>query len=105
MVNKIDLQIRTDSNRILNQNTINIDIWSRTPDFSILISLETYLYIPLIIFRVNHKFSVIKSIYAAIFLASQERDGEFLINVDFGRALWRILRGLDFSKLFWELAG
>ena len=52
-----------------------------------LISLEIHLYIPLIIFGVNHKFSFIRSINAATFPASQERGGEFLINVDFGATL------------------
>lgn len=52
-----------------------------------LISLEIHLYIPLIIFRVNHKFSFIRIINAATFPASQERGGEFLISTDFGATL------------------
>lgn len=55
--------------------------------FPMLISLEIHLYIPLIIFRVNHNFSFIRIINAATFPASQERGGEFLINTDFGATL------------------
>lgn len=76
-------ELRTDSNK----NTKNIDILFQSPDFPILVSLEIHLCSPLIIFRVNHKFSFIRSIHTAIFPASQERSGEFLINVDFGTTL------------------
>lgn len=67
---------------LLNLNTITIDFLFETPNFPVLISLEIHLSIPLIIFKWNHKVSIIKSIYAAIVPASQERGGEFLINVN-----------------------
>ena len=47
----------------------------------------------------NHKFSFIRSIHTAIFPASQERSGEFLINVDFGTTLWRLFKRLRFFQI------
>lgn len=47
----------------------------------------------------NHKFSFIESIYAAILPASQGRGGEFLIDVDLGTHCEEYLKGFDFFKL------